>query len=152
VLLTPTESSKGQNLVSAINFRRLTKPTLLCSLSCINELTAALTVTSTQSTHAYTEECLKTNSSIIIRVNEPITVAARSKAYIFFSRSNSGIVDSSPTQGMDVSLLLFCLYVVLCVGSGLATCWSPVHGVLPTVNRIKELKKSPKSKKKTVGP
>jgi hypothetical protein len=36
----------------------------------------------------------------------PITVAARSKVFV---RSNTGIVDSNPTEGMDVSLLLFCL-------------------------------------------
>jgi hypothetical protein len=28
----------------------------------------------------------------------------------------------------------FGVYVVLCVGRGLATSWSPVQGVLPTVN------------------
>jgi hypothetical protein len=28
---------------------------------------------------------------------------------------------SNPTQGMDVCVLLFCVSVVLCVGSGLAT-------------------------------
>jgi hypothetical protein len=37
-------------------------------------------------------------------------------------------------------VLLFCVYVVLCVGRGLATGWSPVQGVLPTVYRIKKLK------------
>jgi hypothetical protein len=45
----------------------------------------------------------------------PITVAARSKA------SNTRIVDSNPTRGMDVCVHLFCVCVVLCVGSGLAT-------------------------------
>jgi hypothetical protein len=37
-----------------------------------------------------------------------ITVAARSKALNFFVRSNTGIVVSSPTQGVDVFLCLFC--------------------------------------------
>jgi hypothetical protein len=41
---------------------------------------------------------------------------------------------------MDVSVHLFCICVVLCVGSGLATGRSPVQGVLPTVYRIKKLK------------
>jgi hypothetical protein len=36
-------------------------------------------------------------------------------------RSNTGIVDSNPTQGMDVCLRLFCVCVVVCVGSGLAS-------------------------------
>jgi hypothetical protein len=52
---------------------------------------------------------------------KPITVAARSKARTSFARSNAGIVGSNPTQCMDVCVRLFCVYVVLCVGSGLAT-------------------------------
>jgi hypothetical protein len=43
---------------------------------------------------------------------------------------------------------LFCVCVVLCVGSGPATGWSPVQGVLPTVYRIKKLKKRRRSNKK----
>jgi hypothetical protein len=46
---------------------------------------------------------------------------------------------------MDVCMRLFCVCVVLCVDSGLATGWSLVQGVLPTVYRIKKLKKRPKS-------
>lgn len=38
-----------------------------------------------------------------------ITVAARSRASTVFVRSNVGILGSNPTQGMDVSLSLFCL-------------------------------------------
>jgi hypothetical protein len=68
-------------------------------------------------------------------------VAARSKAWTFFARSNAEIMGSNPTQSMDVCVHLFCVYVVLCVGSGLATGWSPVQGVLPTVYKIKKLKK-----------
>jgi hypothetical protein len=59
---------------------------------------------------------------------EPITVAARSNAWNVFARSNTGIVGSNPTQGMDV-----CVYSVFVLGSGLATGWSPVQGALPTV-------------------
>jgi hypothetical protein len=33
---------------------------------------------------------------------EPVTVAERSKACTVFARSKAGIVDSNPTQGMDV--------------------------------------------------
>jgi hypothetical protein len=61
------------------------------------------------------------------------TVAARSKAWTVFARSDAGIVDSNPTQGMDVCVRLFCVCIVLCVGSGLATGWSLVQGVLPSV-------------------
>jgi hypothetical protein len=39
-----------------------------------------------------------------------ITVSARAKA---------GIVGSIPTQGMDICVRLFYVYVVLCAGSGL---------------------------------
>jgi hypothetical protein len=42
---------------------------------------------------------------------------------------------------------LFCVYIVLCVGRGLATGWSPIQGVLPTVFRIKKLKQHPRPKK-----
>jgi hypothetical protein len=59
----------------------------------------------------------------------------------------AGIVGSNPTQGMDVCVRLFCVCVVLCIGSGLATGWSPVQGVLPTVYRIKKLKKLPRPNK-----
>jgi hypothetical protein len=59
----------------------------------------------------------------------PVTVPARSKAWTVFSRSNAGIVSSNPTQGMDVCLCLFCVSI----GSGFATGWSPIQGVLPTV-------------------
>jgi hypothetical protein len=45
-------------------------------------------------------------------------------------------VGSNPAQGMDlwcVRMRLFCVYVVLCLGSGLAAGCSPVQGVLPPV-------------------
>jgi hypothetical protein len=60
----------------------------------------------------------------------PISVAVWSKAWTFFARSNSGIVGSKPTKGMGVC----CLYAfILCLGRGLATGWSLVRGVLPSV-------------------
>jgi hypothetical protein len=77
----------------------------------------------------------------------PVTVATRSKAWTVLDHSNAGIVGSNPTPGMDVCVRLFYVYVVLCVGSGLATDWSPVQGVLPTVYRIKKLKKRPRPNK-----
>jgi hypothetical protein len=73
---------------------------------------------------------------------EPITMAARSKAWIVFARSNAEIVGSNPTQGMDVCIVCdYSVCVVLCVGRGLARGWSPVEGVLQTVYRIKKLKR-----------
>jgi hypothetical protein len=37
-----------------------------------------------------------------------------------FACSKAGVVGSNPTRGMDVCVRLFCVCVVLCVGSGLA--------------------------------
>jgi hypothetical protein len=54
-----------------------------------------------------------------------IRVAARSKAWTVFDRSNTGIVGSNPTQGMDV-----CVYSVFVLDVGLATGWSLIQGVL----------------------
>jgi hypothetical protein len=68
-----------------------------------------------------------------------ITMAAWSKAWTAFARSNTGIVGSNPTWGMDVCVHLFCVFVLSCVGSGLAMGWSLIQGVLPTVYRIKKL-------------
>jgi hypothetical protein len=84
---------------------------------------------------------------ILLRVkwHEPITVAARSKVLTVFARLNTRVVGSNPTRGMDVCVRLFCVYVVLCAGSGLATDWSPFQGVQPAVYRIKKLKKQPRS-------
>jgi hypothetical protein len=77
----------------------------------------------------------------------PITVA-----WTVFARLNAGIVDSNSTQGIDVCVRLFCVCIVLCVGSGPATGWSPVQEVLPTVYRITEMKKRPRSNKRTLEP
>jgi hypothetical protein len=52
---------------------------------------------------------------------QPITVVARSKAYTVIACSNTGIVGSNSTRGVDVFVHLFSVCVVLCVGSGLAT-------------------------------
>jgi hypothetical protein len=56
-------------------------------------------------------------------IYSPITLGARSKAWTVFARSNAGVVGSNPTGGMDVCVRLFCVWVLLCVGSGLATGW-----------------------------
>jgi hypothetical protein len=65
-----------------------------------------------------------------------VTVADRSEACTVFARSKAGIVGSNPTQGMDVWCVcgFFCVCVVLCLVRGLATSWSPVQGVLQSVN------------------
>jgi hypothetical protein len=47
---------------------------------------------------------------------------------------------------------LFCVYVVLCVGSGLATDWSLVQRVLPNVYRINKLESDQDPKERSVDP
>jgi hypothetical protein len=61
----------------------------------------------------------------------PITVAAQCKAWNVFARTNAGVVGSNPTQDMDV--FAYILFVLSCVRRDLETDWSPVQGVLATV-------------------
>jgi hypothetical protein len=48
------------------------------------------------------------------------TVAVQSKERTVFACSNTIVVGSNPFQCMNVYVRLFCVCVVLCVGSGLA--------------------------------
>jgi hypothetical protein len=77
---------------------------------------------------------------VICRRVRPITMATRSMAWTVFARSNTGVVGSNHNQGMNVCVRLFCICVVLCVGSGLATIWCPVQGFILTVYIIENLK------------
>jgi hypothetical protein len=81
------------------------------------------------------------NLSIRKRFHVPVTVAARPRAWTVFARSDAVIVGSNPTQGMDVGvwMRLFCVCVVLCIGTDHATGWSPVQVVLPPEYKIKKL-------------
>jgi hypothetical protein len=46
----------------------------------------------------------------------PVTVAARSKAWTAFARSNGGIVGSNPIQGMNVCFMcVYFVFVLFCV-------------------------------------
>jgi hypothetical protein len=45
----------------------------------------------------------------------PITVTARSKARNVFARLNAGIVGSNLTQGMDVFVYVYSVFVLSCV-------------------------------------
>jgi hypothetical protein len=76
-----------------------------------------------------------------------IPVAARSKAWAVFARSDRGIVGSNHTRGIDVSVRLFCACAVLCAGSGLPTSWSPSEESYRLNENIKKLKKRPRSNK-----
>jgi hypothetical protein len=77
--------------------------------------------------------------------NDPksITVSAQCKTWTVFAHSNTGIVGLNPTGGMAVCVPLFWVCVVLCVGSGLATGWSLVQGVLQIVYRLRNWKSGP---------
>jgi hypothetical protein len=60
---------------------------------------------------------------------------------------------SSPTQGMNVCVRLFCVCVVLGVGSDLATGSSPVQGVLPYVQRkVYETEEASRAQQRAVEP
>jgi hypothetical protein len=57
------------------------------------------------------------------------------KAWTVLARLDAGIVGSSPTRGMDVYVYVYVysMFVLSCVGRGLATSWLLIQGVLPTV-------------------
>jgi hypothetical protein len=65
---------------------------------------------------------------------ESITVVARSEAWTVFADSNAGdrLFEFRSRHGW-LCVRLFCVCVVLCVGSSLETGWSVVRGFLPTV-------------------
>jgi hypothetical protein len=73
-----------------------------------------------------------------LRTFKVLTVDAWSKAWTVFARPNTGIVGWNPTRDMDVCVRSFC------VDRGLATGWSPVQRVLPSMYKIKKLKKEAK--------
>jgi hypothetical protein len=68
----------------------------------------------------------------------PITVAARSKAWIVFGRSNTDNRGFKP-YSRHGCLSAFILCIVLCVGWGLAMDRSPFQGVLSTVYTLRNL-------------
>jgi hypothetical protein len=62
------------------------------------------------------------------------TLAARLEAWTVFVCSNTGVVGSNPTRGVDVCV--YSVFVLPCVGSGLEVGWFPTQEVLPTVYMI----------------
>jgi hypothetical protein len=65
-----------------------------------------------------------------------------------FARSDTEILGSNPTGGMDICMRLLCVCVILCVDSGLATGWSAGQGALRTVYRITKTEKEAKAQQK----
>jgi hypothetical protein len=59
---------------------------------------------------------------------------------LVFARSNTAVVGSIHTHGMNVHVCDYSVFMLSSVGSGPVTGWSPVQGVLPTVYKIKKLK------------
>jgi hypothetical protein len=90
--------------------------------------------------YSFIQSCLCASVLFCPRSPVPITVAARSKAWTFVSLLHTGIMGSNPTRGIGVYLRLFCVCVVLCVGSGLKTDLSSVQCVLPTMYRLRNWK------------
>jgi hypothetical protein len=64
-----------------------------------------------------------------------ITVAPRSKASNVLARSTLGTWIWIPLEAW-ICVGVYCVFMLSCVGSGLATGWSPVQWLLPTIYRI----------------
>jgi hypothetical protein len=64
--------------------------------------------------HAYLISFDWITAVILKNISAPVTEAARSKAQNVFVRSNTGIVGSNPTQGMDVCPDFSRVCVLLC--------------------------------------
>jgi hypothetical protein len=74
------------------------------------------------------------NRILGIGKSQPIAVAARSEAWTSFARSNTVVVGSNLTRGIDV--WVYSMFVLSCVDNGLAAGWSLAQGVLPTVYMV----------------
>jgi hypothetical protein len=64
----------------------------------------------------HSEKLQNTHTSTIFTM--PVT------PFTDFASSNTGVVGSNPTQGVEVCVCLFCVFAVLYVGRGLTTDWS----------------------------
>jgi hypothetical protein len=73
-------------------------------------------------------------------------------AWTVFARSNTGIMGSNPTWGIGISMRFFYGCAVLCTGSGLATGWSPVQEILPSVQKDHETEKAAEIQQRAVEP
>jgi hypothetical protein len=64
-------------------------------------------------------------------VHTPVTVTQWSKSWTVLARLDAGIVGSNPTRGMHVYMYVYVysVFVLSCVGTGLAMSWSLVQGV-----------------------
>jgi hypothetical protein len=67
----------------------------------------------------------------------------RGVRYELFAHSTAGVVGSNPTRYMDICVVLCVRKVALRLG------WSTVQVLLPTMHRIKKLKKHPRPNRRT---
>jgi hypothetical protein len=65
----------------------------------------------------------------------PVAVAQWSKEWTVLAHLDAGIVGSNPPRDVDVYVYVYVysVFVLSCVGRGLAMSWSLIQGVLPTV-------------------
>jgi hypothetical protein len=75
--------------------------------------------------HSFIHSCIHAFIQLINQLTYLLLLTTHENV---FARSNTGVVSSNPTQGMDV-----CVYSVFVLGSVLATDWNPIQGVLPIV-------------------
>jgi hypothetical protein len=70
----------------------------------------------------------------VLKRSQPVTVAEWSEASTVLARLDAWIVGSNPTRVMDVYVYVYVysMFVLSCVGRGLAMSWSLVQGVVPT--------------------
>jgi hypothetical protein len=77
--------------------------------------------------HAKTwRRCYLNKLPVSMAASKSITVAARSRAWTIFALSNTGVLGSNPTRGINICVRLLDVCVVLCIGRSLATDRSPV--------------------------
>jgi hypothetical protein len=69
--------------------------------------------------------CPGVKSSDLYTELAPITVAARCTAWTVSARSNAGIVGSNPTEGMDVWVCVYSVFLLSCVW--IAALWRADH-------------------------
>jgi hypothetical protein len=79
--------------------------------------------------------CVRVTNTAIVTVAD--RTAARSKAWTLFVSTSTETVGSIPILSMEVCVRLFCLYVVVCVGVGLATSWSPYKEPYHCIRKLK---------------
>jgi hypothetical protein len=82
----------------------------------------------------------------------PITVASRSKAWTGFARSNTGLVDSIPTWGMDICVYVYYVFVLSCVQVATFRRVDPLSRSLTVCVKDKEADKESRVQKRAVEP